>query len=178
MGAKRTAKKAAAKKAATTGAPPLPALSPDEVAARIAATGLVTTAYLLPWESIHGPGDYAAIARAFRDLAGDDLPLEAVSDTVDLPKKHAAIELSLDGVHHVIEAEVRGSRVDDGVLVMLAGLLDLRQEKRPGATRRRLFVDASSCRAAKTYAFLCATPEATAAVNAATGAAFVAVSEL
>ena len=78
----------------------------------------------------------------------------------------------------MIEAEVRGSRVDEGVLVMLAGLLDMRHEKRPGATRRRLFVDPSSCRAAKTYAFLYATAEATAAVNAATGAAFVAVSEL
>jgi hypothetical protein len=188
MGAKRTAKKAAApkKKAAAPKKAPAKkaaqarrsALSPDELVARIAATGLVPTAYVLPWESIHGPGDYAAIARAVRDLAGADFPLEKVSDSVDLAGEQASLELSLDGVHHVLEAEVDGPHVDDGVLVMLAALFDRRQSGQPLATRRGLFVDPTTCEAAKTYLLLCATDEAKRVVNAAAGAGFIPVTEL
>ena len=190
MGAKRTAKKVAApkkkaapkkaapKRAAPKKVPRPAALSPDELAARVAATGLVPTAYALPWASIHGPGDYAAIARALRDLAGDDLPLADISDTVDRAGEQASLELVLDGVHHVLEADVRGVRVDCGVLVMLAALFEHRQAGRPPATRRLLLVDPTTCKAAKTYLFLCATQEVRLAVNAAAGAAFVPVTEL
>src|SRR5580698_2627637 len=70
---KKTA--AAAKKTASRRpAAAMRGLTPEDLAARIAATGLVPTAYLLPWEPIHGPGDYAAIACALRDLAKGDFP--------------------------------------------------------------------------------------------------------
>jgi hypothetical protein len=167
MGAKRTAKKGTAR-----------ALSPDELAARIAATGLASTAYLLPWESIHGPGDYVAIARAMRGLAGTAFPLERESDTVDLAGEQASLELALSGVHHVLEAEVSGPRVDDGILVMLAALFDLRQAREPAETRRGFFVDATTCKAAKTHLLLCVTREAALAVNGAAGAAFVPLAQL
>ncbi len=195
MGAKRTAKKAVTKKAVTKKAatkkaaakkaaakraprPRAPALSPDALAARIAATGLVSTAYLLPWEPIHGPGDYAAIARALRDLAGGGFPIERVSDTVDLAAEHASLELSLGGVHHVLEALIVGPQVDDGILVMLGALFETWQERQPQEARRRFFVDPITCEADKTSLLICATPEATRAVNAAAGAAFTPVTEL
>ena len=167
MGAKRTAKKA------TT-----PGLSPDDLAARIAATGLAPTAYVLPRESIHGPGSYVAIARSLEGLARGALPLEQVTDSIDLAAEQASLELAIDGVHHVLEAEVRGARVDDGVLVMLAALFDLRQAREPVHARPSFFVDSTTCKAAKTLVLLCVTRDAALAVNAAAGAAFVPLTEL
>ncbi len=73
---------------------------------------------------------------------------------------------------------VRGAQVDEGVLVMLAALFDLRQAREPVEARLRFFVDATTCKAAKTLLLLCVTREAALAVNAAAGAAFVALAEL
>ena len=176
MGAKRTAKKAS------------PSLTPDDLAARIAATGLAPTAYLLPRDAIHGPGDYAAIAAALQGLAGHDggapptaggaFPLERVTDSVDLADGLASLELALDGVHHVLEAEVRGARVDEGVLIMLGALFDRRQAAQPPSSRRSFFVDATTCKATKTLLLLCVTREAMLAIKAAAGSAFVPLTEI
>lgn len=184
MAAKRTTKKKAApakKKAAKKAAParkktPVIALTPDDLAARIAATGLVETAYVLPWAAIGGPGSYVHIVKALRDLAGGDFPAEDVTDAVE--KKHASLELTLDGVCHVLDAQVKGAKVDDGVLVMLASLFDLRQQKRSAEAQRRFLIDTSTCKASHTYLIVCATMEQLSAINAATGAAFIKMTQL
>jgi len=152
-------------------------LSPKELAARITATGRVGAVHLLSWEPIHGPGDYAAIARAFRDLAGMAFPLQRISDRIDLDSGHASLEVTLDGVRHVLDAGVRGSDVDDGVLVRLATLLEERSQRSRG-NRRCFFVDPSTCKKAETYLLMCATFDDMFAINAATGAAFIKVTEL
>jgi hypothetical protein len=138
----------------------------------------VPTAYLLPWEPIHGPGDYAAIACALRDLAKGDFPIEDVTDTIDLERGEATLEISLDGVRHMIDLQVRGAELDEGALVVLGALLDRRQEKEAPAARRGIFVDPSTCRKAHTHLLIAGTVEAAQAVNAATGAAFIKVTEL
>jgi hypothetical protein len=180
---KKTApKKAAPKKAAPKKPAARPAvtrgLTPEDLAARIAATGLVPTAYVLPWEPIHGPGDYASIAGVLRDLAKGDFPLEDVRDTIDLERGEGTLEVSLDGVRHVIDVEVRGAELDEVALVVLGALFDRRQEKVAPAARRGIFVDPSTCRRAHTHLLIVATADAAAAVNAATGAAFIKATEL
>ena len=159
-------------------ATPAPAVPVDEVVARVEATGLGGRVYVLPRGAIQGPGDYAAIAAALRDLAQPDLPFEKIVDAVDLAGKEASLELSLDGVYAVLDAAVSGSRVDEGVLVMLGALFDQRQRTRPAAARRGLFVDAATCKAAKTYLLICATAESVAAVDAAAGTRFVPLTEI
>ena len=171
-------KKAAPKKAAARQAAPARGLAPEDLAARIAATGLVPTAYLLPWEPIHGPGDYTAIARALRDLAQGELPLEDVHDTLDLAEEEGSLEVRLDGVRHLVGIEVNDGELDEGALVVLAALLDRRQEAKPASERRAFFIDPSTCRKAHTHLLICARAEAMEAVNAATGAAFIRLTEL
>ena len=156
----------------------VPARSVDEVAAAVMATGLVERVYRLPRAAVHGPGDYAAIAAALRDLADPRFPLVEIVDTVDLAGKEASLELRLDGVYHVLDAEVKGAAVDEGVLVMLGALFEQRQSAAPPAARRGLFVDATTCKAARIYLVICATSEARAALDAAAGTGFVALTAL
>ena len=113
-------------------------------------------------------------------LAGHQgaFPLERVTDSVDVADRQASLELALDGIHHVLEAEVRGARVDEGVLIMLGALFDRHEAAQPPASRRSVFVDATTCKAAKTLLLLCVTREAMLAVNAAAGAAFVPLTEI
>jgi hypothetical protein len=153
------------------------ARSADDVVAQVTATGLVAEVYRLSRAAIHGPGDYAAIAAALRELAAPTFPLVEIADAVDLAAKEASLELSLDGVYHVLDAEVRGAAVDEGVLVMLGALFEQRQKAAP-AVRRWLLVDATTCKAARTYLFTCATLEATSAINQAAETAFVKLTEL
>lgn len=155
-----------------------PARSVDEVAAAVIATGRVERVYRLPRAAVHGPGAYAAIAAALRDLADPAFPLVDIADAVDLAGKEASLELRLDGVYHVLDAEVKGAAVDEGVLVMLGALFEQRQGAVPLAARRGLFVDATTCKAAKTYLVICAISEARAAVDAAAGTGFVALTAL
>jgi hypothetical protein len=175
MAAKRTSKRG---KPAPAPAPALPVADVADVVARVEATGLVGRVYALPRGAIHGPGDYAAIAAALRDLAQPDLPLEKIVDAVDLGAREASLELSLDGVYAVLDATVSGSRVDEGVLVMLGALFDQRQRTTPTAARRGLFVDATTCKAAKTYLLICAPVESVAAASALAGTKFVPLTEI
>jgi hypothetical protein len=64
------------------------------------------------------------------------------------------------------------------VLVALAAILERREEAKPPSARRFFFIDPSTCSAAQTHLVICATFDALFAVNAATGAAFIKVSEL
>jgi hypothetical protein len=174
------AKKATPRKKATPQQPRAVtrSLSPEDLAARIAATGLVPTAYLLPWEPIHGPGDYAAIARALSGLTEGAFPLEDVTETLDPDQKEGTLELKLDGVRHMVTFQVRDAELDESVLVVLGAFFERRQERVPSAERRGLFIDASTCRKAHTHLLISATYEAMAAINAATGAAFMRLTEL
>lgn len=171
MAAKRTSKKQAKPGAGA-------ARSVDDVAALVTGTGIVEGVYRLPRAAIRGPGDYAAIAAALRDLAQPAFPVVEIVDAVDLAGKQASLELRLDGVYHVLDAEVRGATVDEGVLVMLGALFEQRQKAAPPAERRWLLVDAATCKAAKTYLFVCGTLEAMMAINQAAETAFVKLTEV
>lgn len=170
MAVKRTSKPAKRKA--------VPARSVDDVAALVIATGLVGRVYRLPRAAVRGPGDYAALAVALRDLAEPAFPLVEIVDTVDLAGKEASLELRLDGVYHVLDAEVKGAAVDEGVLVMLGAIFEQRQQPAPPAARRWLFVDATTCKADKMYLLICATVEAMGAINEAAGTGFVKLTEL
>jgi hypothetical protein len=81
-------------------------------------------------------------------------------------------------VRHMVSFQVRDAELDESVLVVLGAFFERRQERVPSAQRRGLFVDASTCRKAHTHLLICATYEAMAAINAATGAAFMRLTEL
>jgi hypothetical protein len=111
-------------------------------------------------------------------VAGPAFPVEKIADTVDLAGKQASLELSLDGVYHVLDAEVRGATVDEGVLVMLGALFDQHQKPDPLFERRWLMVDATTCKAEKTYLFMCASLVVRDTLDQEVGTAFVKLTEL
>lgn len=87
-------------------------------------------------ECIENAGDYAAIARRMRELAQGDLPLEDVSDRVDVEAGRASLTFRLSGREYRWDAKVDADWVDSTILSRFAELL------RAGKTTRRFtYVD-------------------------------------
>jgi hypothetical protein len=87
-------------------------------------------------ESIDGPGAYRRIAERLRQMAAGELPLEDVTDHVDLASGEAWVEYTLDGRPTRWDAELLGDWVDLLPLVYMAEELDQR-----GAERRFRILD-------------------------------------
>ncbi len=77
-------------------------------------------------ECIEGPGSYAVIAHRMAALAGGALPMEAITDYVDLDAGEAWLEFRLDGVDVHWDATVDGDWVDPEILGRFAALLESR----------------------------------------------------
>ena len=75
-------------------------------------------------ECIEDHGDYARIARRLRDLAQGSLPLEDISDFVDIEEEQARVTFRLAGETYEWEAEVDNDWVDPTILSRFAQLLE------------------------------------------------------
>jgi hypothetical protein len=87
-------------------------------------------------ECIEEHGDYAAIARRMRELAQGELPLDDISDYVDVESGIARLEFRLGGTAYRWDAEVDADWVDPSVLTRFARLLES-----VGKTRRFTYID-------------------------------------
>ena len=74
-------------------------------------------------ECIEDHKDYVRIAERLRDLAGGDLPLDEITDYVDIEEGEAWLSFRLDGQRVRWEAEVEGDWVDETILSRFAELL-------------------------------------------------------
>lgn len=101
-------------------------------------------------ECIEHHGDYAAISRRLRDLAQGDLPLEDITDHVDVGAGVAKIGFRLAGQSHRWAAKVENDWVDPDILSRFAVLLT-----KAGSSRRFTCIglDGQDCLIG------CATPE-------------------
>ena len=87
-------------------------------------------------ECIEDTGAYAAIARRMSTLARGELPLEEITDHVDVDGKQASLSFRLSGQPHRWEARVENDWVDPAILSRFAGLLASRH-----AARRFTYID-------------------------------------
>jgi hypothetical protein len=74
-------------------------------------------------ECIEDHNDYIRIAERFRDLAGGLLPLENITDNVDLLEGEVWLSFHLDGHVHKWTAEVDNDWVDTKIISRFAELL-------------------------------------------------------
>ena len=74
-------------------------------------------------ECIEDHGDYATIARRFRDLADGSLPLENIDDYVDIEENEAWVSFELDGEDYKWFAEVTDDWGDPAIISQFAKLL-------------------------------------------------------
>jgi hypothetical protein len=81
-------------------------------------------------ESIDGPGAYRRIAERMRQMAAGELPLDEITDHVDIESGEAWVEYTLDGQHTRWEAELHGDWVDLLPLVYIAEELEFRGGER------------------------------------------------
>lgn len=81
-------------------------------------------------ECIEDHGAYVRIATALRDMAGGDLPLTEVDDSVDIEAGEARLSFSLDGKRHEWNCEVDADWVDATILSKFANLLATRRTGR------------------------------------------------
>jgi len=81
-------------------------------------------------ECIEDEGDYARIANKMKELAQGALPLENITDHVDLEGEVAWLSVDLDGVTFKWDADVNTDWVDPAILSLLAELLRSRNAGR------------------------------------------------
>jgi hypothetical protein len=114
-------------------------------------------------ESIDGPGAYRRIAERMRQMAAGELPLEGVTDHVDVDSGAAWVEYTLDGRRSRWDAELHGDWVDLLPMVYIAEELDQR-----GAARRFRILDEGG----RYVLIACLTPEEFGRLRDETGLAF------
>jgi hypothetical protein len=74
-------------------------------------------------ECVEDHGDYATIARRMRTLAQGELPLEGISDYVDVEAGKAHVAFRVAGAVHHWDARVQDDWIDDSILYRFAKLL-------------------------------------------------------
>jgi hypothetical protein len=87
-------------------------------------------------ECIEDHGAYAAIARRMKDLAQGELPLEDITDYVDVEAGEARVAFRLAGQSYRWDAEVKDDWVDPIILSRFSDLLS-----RVGRSRRFTYID-------------------------------------
>jgi len=87
-------------------------------------------------ECIEDHGAYAAIARRLKDLAQGELPLEDITDYVDVEAGEARVAFRLGGQSYRWEAKVEDDWVDPSILSRFSELLS-----RAGTSRRFTYID-------------------------------------
>ena len=87
-------------------------------------------------ECIEDHGAYALIARRMRDLAQGELPLENITDYVDIEAGEARVAFQLAGQSYRWDAGVEDDWVDSSVLSRFADLLN-----QIGRSRRFTYID-------------------------------------
>lgn len=92
--------------------------------------------WLVDYDCIEEPGDYARCAARVRELSDGALPIESISDEVDIDRGLAAVRFEIDGVSERWEAEVDEYWLDHSILTRFAALL-----ARRGGGRRFLVWD-------------------------------------
>jgi hypothetical protein len=78
---------------------------------------------LLDFDCIEDVGDYTLFAERVRDLADGALPIEDISDLVDLNLRAARLHFELDGHPFMWEAKFDGDMLDPEILKRFAALL-------------------------------------------------------
>ncbi|MFB9325723.1 hypothetical protein ACFFSY_07270 [Paenibacillus aurantiacus] len=73
--------------------------------------------------SIHGPGDYAAIAAELCRLSGGVLPIEDIADEFDTENERAYLSFTYKGQRHMWEFMVDGDWTDTNIFVGFEHLL-------------------------------------------------------
>lgn len=81
-------------------------------------------------ECIEDTGDYKSKIKRLAKIAGPDLPLQSVTDEIDIIEGVAHIEFTLDGRTHDIEPTVDDDWFDPEVITHLAKLLAARPTER------------------------------------------------
>jgi hypothetical protein len=81
-------------------------------------------------ECIEDHGDYARIAERFRDLAGGELPLADIEDSVDLEAGEASVTFALDGKSYAWTCEVDDDWVDAAIISKFAEVFTARETGR------------------------------------------------
>jgi len=119
--------------------------------------------YTFDAECIEDHGDYRSQVLQLCRIAGDDLPVEDISDTIDIDAGIARIELTLDGRTHEFEPHVDNDWFDPDVIFWLDALLAAR-----GSTRRFFLHDTGD----QNLVTICTTPDRVAALSKATGLVF------
>lgn len=74
-------------------------------------------------ECIEDHGDYAAIAKRFRDISSGALPLENIEDFVDVSSGKASVSFLLKGKKYKWKAKINEDWVDPNILAKFAHLL-------------------------------------------------------
>jgi len=87
-------------------------------------------------ECVEDAGAYAAIARRMSELTRGELPLEEITDHVDVDAKEASLSFRLSGHPYRWEARVEDDWVDPAILSRFAELLASRK-----AARRFTYID-------------------------------------
>lgn len=87
-------------------------------------------------ECIEDHGDYAAIARRMKDLAQGELPLEDITDYVDIEAGEAHVTFRLAGQFYRWDAKVEDDWVDASILSRFSDLLS-----RVGRSRHFTYID-------------------------------------
>jgi len=89
-------------------------------------------------ECIEDRGAYVAIAARFATLAGGALPLQEISDEVDIEAGRARLSFRLDGARHEWDAEVNEDWADPSILSRFARLL---RQRSAAAGKRFTYLD-------------------------------------
>jgi hypothetical protein len=77
-------------------------------------------------ECIGGDGSYVRIAKRLASMAGDGLPIEGVTDHVDIDGGVAWLEFSLETIKFHWKVAVQNDWIDMTILYRFAGLLEKR----------------------------------------------------
>jgi len=115
-------------------------------------------------ECIEDTCDYRFTVERLAEIAGGDLPLQRVTDAVDIEARTAHIECQLDGRTHRFEPTVNNDWFDPAVIAWLGKLLAAR------ASPRRYFLHDIGD---QNFIIACITPAQAKALTKATGLRFL-----
>jgi hypothetical protein len=117
----------------------------------------------LDTECIEGDGSYVRIARRMESLAGDDLKLQDVRDSIDIDDETASLTFVVDGRAVSWSPRVKSDWIDESIMTKFAQLLE---EKRTGKRFTYCSLFGQDCLVG------CATPEQLALLKKETGMKF------